>query len=145
MTDWTEPVVADVTFRTVVVDACAAIEVLLRPTEKADRVSAVLDRCSLCAPVVFPFEVSNVIRRRLSARLLSPEAAELAWTGLDDLDVDLWQWATIARRVWRLKGSLSTYDASYIALAEVLDCPLVTTDAKLAAMAPPTCRIELIP
>jgi len=141
--DSTEPI-ADVTFRTVVIDASAAVETLLRPTEKADRVSAVLEDCCLMAPTVFPYEVTNVIRRRLSARLLSPEAAELAWIGLTDLDVDLWQWATIAERVWRLKGSLSTYDASYVALAEVLDCPLVTTDAKLAAMAPSTCRIELI-
>ena len=144
MTDSTEPTITDVTFRTIVIDPSVAVNSLLDTTRKGDRASRAIEDCCLMAPTVFPYEVTNVIRRQLSARLLSPEAAELAWIGLTDLDVDLWQWATIAERVWRLKGSLSTYDASYIALAEVLDCPLVTTDAKLAAMAPPTCRIELI-
>ena len=39
---------------------------------------------------------------------------------------------------------VTSYDASYIALAELMGCPLVTTDAKLAAMAPTTCQIELV-
>jgi predicted nucleic acid-binding protein len=35
-------------------------------------------------------------------------------------------------RVWQLRGNLTAYDASYIALAEALDCPLLTADRRLA-------------
>ncbi len=35
-------------------------------------------------------------------------------------------------RIWELKDNLSAYDAAYVALAETLNAPLVTTDARLA-------------
>jgi len=35
-------------------------------------------------------------------------------------------------RIWQLRESLGTYDATYLALAEALDAPLLTCDATLA-------------
>jgi predicted nucleic acid-binding protein len=35
-------------------------------------------------------------------------------------------------RVWELGDNLSAYDASYVALAEALSCPLHTAGARLA-------------
>jgi len=35
-------------------------------------------------------------------------------------------------RIWSLKYNLISYDAAYVALAEALDAPLVTMDARLA-------------
>jgi predicted nucleic acid-binding protein len=40
--------------------------------------------------------------------------------------------ASLADRIWELKDNLTTYDAAYIALAEALDTPLITLDARLA-------------
>jgi predicted nucleic acid-binding protein len=34
--------------------------------------------------------------------------------------------------MWRLRPNLTAYDAAYVAVAEVLDRPLVTLDATLA-------------
>lgn len=34
-------------------------------------------------------------------------------------------------RVWKLRDSVATYDAAYIALAETLGVPLLTCDARL--------------
>ena len=36
------------------------------------------------------------------------------------------------RRIWSWRANLTTYDAAYVALAEVLAAPLLTTDARLA-------------
>ena len=36
------------------------------------------------------------------------------------------------RRIWSWRGNLTTYDAAYVALAEVLSAPLLTTDERLA-------------
>jgi predicted nucleic acid-binding protein len=38
----------------------------------------------------------------------------------------------LAERIWDLRENLTAYDAAYIALAEALDAPLVTMDARLA-------------
>jgi len=37
----------------------------------------------------------------------------------------------LLRRTWELKENVTVQDAAYIALAETLDAPLVTIDARL--------------
>ena len=44
-------------------------------------------------------------------------------------------------RVWALRDSLSAYDATYVALAEALGCPLATGDLRLARAPGPRCEI----
>jgi len=34
-------------------------------------------------------------------------------------------------RIWDLRDNVSPYDAAYVALAEVMDAPLLTADARL--------------
>lgn len=48
-------------------------------------------------------------------------------------------------RIWELRHNLSAYDASYVALAESLRCPLVTADHRLAAAPGLQCRVEVVP
>jgi predicted nucleic acid-binding protein len=38
----------------------------------------------------------------------------------------------LRRRAFQLRDNLSAYDAAYVALAEALECTLVTRDARLA-------------
>jgi len=47
-------------------------------------------------------------------------------------------------RVWELRKNLTAYDAVYVALAEVLDAPLITTDARLASSPGHRARIEAV-
>ncbi len=49
-----------------------------------------------------------------------------------DLDLELYGHEPLVRRAWRLRGNLTAYDAAYVALAEGLDAPLLTTDENLA-------------
>jgi predicted nucleic acid-binding protein len=48
-------------------------------------------------------------------------------------------------RVWELRDNLSAYDASYVALAELLDCSLLTSEARLSQASGIRCSITLVP
>jgi predicted nucleic acid-binding protein len=47
-------------------------------------------------------------------------------------------------RAWELRLNLSAYDALYVALAEQLQVPLLTADARLARAPGLRCCVELI-
>ena len=48
-------------------------------------------------------------------------------------------------RVWELRDNLSAYDASYVALAELLNCSLLTADARLSRAPGIRCPITVVP
>jgi predicted nucleic acid-binding protein len=47
-------------------------------------------------------------------------------------------------RMWQLRANLTGYAAAYVALAETLEVPLLTCDAKLAAAPGHHARVEAI-
>ena len=47
-------------------------------------------------------------------------------------------------RAWELRDNVTVYDAVYVALAELLDAPLVTADSRLAKAPGIGCRIEVL-
>lgn len=47
-------------------------------------------------------------------------------------------------RMWELRYNVSAYDAAYVALAESLNLPLITRDARLARSSGHAARIEYI-
>ncbi|HTQ14606.1 MAG TPA: type II toxin-antitoxin system VapC family toxin [Rhizomicrobium sp.] len=46
-------------------------------------------------------------------------------------------------RIWDLRNKLTAYDAAYVALARVLDAPLLTRDRRLATAAGRHVQVEL--
>lgn len=46
--------------------------------------------------------------------------------------------------MWELRDNLTPYDAAYVAAAELLRCPLVTADGKLARATGPRCDFRLV-
>ena len=47
-------------------------------------------------------------------------------------------------RCWELRANVTVYDAVYVALAELLDAPLVTADRKLANAPGIRCQVEVV-
>ena len=47
-------------------------------------------------------------------------------------------------RIWELRDNLTAYDAGYVALAEALGCPLITSDARIARATGPRCVVEVV-
>ena len=99
------------------------------------------DGGSLSGPQMLLAEAANVLRRLELAGRLSRFEANLAQRDLLALEIDLFPYVPLAVRAWELRHNVTIYDGWYVALAEALDCPLLTLDRRLARASGPTCRI----
>ena len=114
-----------------VLDASAALEVLLR-TPTGIRSSGRVFEDELHAPHLLDVEFTQGLRRLIFADKIAEARAELALAMLRDLTLIRHTHFPFLSRIWELRASHSAYDAAYVALAEALDTPLLTCDAKLA-------------
>ncbi len=126
---------------TVVVDSSALVHLLIDPSGVGEAIGERLRGAAIIAPAVLPFEVSNVLRRMRNSGALSETEAVLAFRGYSSLPVELWPFDIVSERVWQLGHNVSAYDAAFIALAELIRCPLITADARLSGS--PTIRASL--
>ena len=76
-----------------------------------------------------------MLRKQLAAGSLDRSRAELALTDLAALPLQRAPHLPLLSRCWELRGNLSVYDAAYVALAEALEVPLLTSDRRLAQSA----------
>jgi predicted nucleic acid-binding protein len=87
-----------------------------------------------------PAEAANILRRSAAAGAISAQQASLAHADLLDLRVELFPYMPFAGRIWELRENVTCYDAWYVAIAEALNAPLATLDARLANAPGPRCR-----
>lgn len=97
---------------------------------------------SLTAPELVDLETASVLRRLVRARLLTLARAQSALLDLTELPMQRAAHRALLRRCWQLRDNLTIYDAAYVALAELLDVPLVTADARLADAPGIRCAVE---
>jgi len=129
----------------IVVDASAVLELLLR-TEKGIKVQErVLDSAeSLHAPHLIDIEVTQTLRRLVILKEITAARGKQALEDHLALNIKRAEHKGLLERVWSLRDSITAYDAAYVVLAEILDSPLITCDAKLARSHGHKARIELI-
>jgi predicted nucleic acid-binding protein len=87
--------------------------------------------------------VCNVLRRLERAGIVTRDDANNAAATLENIPTARVPHRPLSRRVWAMRHSVSTYDATYLALAEELNLPLVTCDAKLSRSNGHDAKIEL--
>jgi predicted nucleic acid-binding protein len=118
----------------IVFDASAVLELLLN-TEHGVLVRYRIQDGSetLHAPHLVSVEVAQVLRRYVQATSVTSDVARTALEDLGALDIERYEHEPLLGRVWELRENLTAYDALYVALAEVLACPLLTFDERLAA------------
>ena len=96
-------------------------------------------------PHFIDIEVANAVRGHVRRGDLDQRS------GWDILHA--FRWLAITRhgtfsmldRVWELRHNLTAYDAAYVALAETLQCPLVTGDARISRAPGLRCPITVLP
>lgn len=131
------------TLERVVIDASVIVALLITPGRTGELIARRLAAAQLHAPAHLPVAVTNVLRRQRTVGALSDAEAALALRGLWSLAMELWPQEVLSARTWELGSNLSSYDAAYVALAEQLDAPLITADARLSRAPRPTCAIEV--
>jgi predicted nucleic acid-binding protein len=118
----------------IVLDASAAIEWLLQSPAgvKIDRrIFSVSE--SLHAPHLLDVEALQMLRRYVRDKMITAQRGQEAIEDLGDLPLNRYPYDFLTPRVWELRATLTAYDAVYVALAELLDAPLLTCDGKIAS------------
>jgi predicted nucleic acid-binding protein len=100
--------------------------------EPADaRLLAVIADKEVHAPALLDFEVANALRGHALGGLLGPGRLEEALADFTALQIERHQMTGMLRYMLDLRHNFTVHDAAYVVLAQALDVPLVTTDAKL--------------
>jgi predicted nucleic acid-binding protein len=125
----------------IVVDASAALAALLN----AGAAREALGSEQVHVPHLIDPEVASGLRRRVAGGLLDADAG---WAALDTwrrLGMTRYAVSSLLDRVWELRDNLSAYDASYVALAELLRCSLLTADGRLGRAPGVRCPVTIVP
>ncbi len=116
-----------------VLDASVVVELALGTRAGARIRDRLLDPAiSLHVPELLDLEVLNVLRRHLHAGTVAIDRAAAAVRRLDELDFQRHRHGPMLPRIWSWRGNLTAYDAAYVALAEVVGGPVLTTDVRLS-------------
>jgi predicted nucleic acid-binding protein len=128
----------------IVVDASVLANVVGDDSAQGDRARAALVGQDVSVPDLVDVEVVSVLRRRWLARTITARRFAAAIDDLAMLPADRYPTLPFMPRAYELRANVSAYDATYVALAEQLDCSLLTADARLAAAPGPRCAITLL-
>ena len=95
-------------------------------------------------PDLADVETVSVLRKRWLAGTLTDERFHDAVNDLLALPITRYPTGPLMVRAYELRAGVTAYDASYVAVAEVLGCVLVTGDGKLSRAHEPRCPIEVL-
>jgi predicted nucleic acid-binding protein len=128
-----------------VVDASVLVEYLSGAEHASQARDALLGEIErLWAPHLIDAEVGHVLRRAVALRAIQARRAQEALSDLVELPIKRVSHLGLVQRAFELRGNVSFYDGLYVALAEHLDIPLVTLDARLQRAARSTVEVRLI-
>ena len=129
----------------IVVDASCLLEMLLQSTHSQAVGQRLLeDEGPLCVPHLVDVEVSHVLRRYWLSKEITERYGRGAIADLADFPLERFPHVDLLPRAWQLRNNLTAYDSIYVALAEVLEVPLITCDRKLAKATGHRATIEAI-
>lgn len=90
-------------------------------------------------------EFVNTLRGHMRGRLIDPWRAHQAFDQYRRMPLRRHGHFSMLHRVFALRDNLTAYDACYLALAERLDAPLLTSDGRLARAARVHSDVSILP
>lgn len=129
----------------IVVDASVLANVVGDDGSDGQRARAELRSAGeIAAPDLVDVETIAVLRKRWLAKTISARRFSSAVDDLEAVAIVRYPTLRFMRHAYELRGNVTAYDATYIALAEVLGCELLTGDARLANAAGTRCAIRVL-
>jgi predicted nucleic acid-binding protein len=126
-----------------VVDTSAVLEAPAARDPAPGLIERLAGDGDLHAPHLIDTELLHALRRMGIKREISEERAADARGDFAELALVRYPHQPLNDRVWELRHNLTAYDATFVALAEVLAAPLITCDARLASAPGHEAQIEL--
>jgi len=77
------------------------------------------------------YEVASAVRGLALGGQIPPRRGAEALDALARMRMLRFAGRQLLRRVWEIRGQIDAFDAAYVALAERLQLPLITTDQRL--------------
>ena len=112
-----------------VLDASAFVDLLIG---RLDETEEALFDGDFAAPDLFLVEVAGGLRRSERLGAVSGDQAQSLLAAMLDLPIDLHDSRGLVERAFEMRHAVTVADACYVALAEQLDCGLLTSDRRLA-------------
>ncbi len=129
----------------IVVDASAGVDLVCGDRPRSARIAECLaPEFTVHVPALFDLEMLQALRGLEAGGKLAERQLIASLGILADLRATRYDHAALRPRIWSLRHNFSAYDAAYVALAELLEAPLLTTDARLARSGGHKAEIELI-
>ena len=124
----------------IVLDASAAVALLVDSGPAGEQIGQVLLQHEIAYPSLLQYEIASALRRLAASEAITSQLAKRSLRESTLLGGQPFEFADVTERVWELRHTLSAYDAAYVALAELLDVPLLTLDARLRAAPGTRCQ-----
>jgi predicted nucleic acid-binding protein len=132
MRSWPLSEPAGIATDVLVVDTSAVLTALARRPPDPRLIARLAHDGDLHAPHLIDVEILHALRGLVRGGKLTADRAEDLRADVADLAITRYGHEPLADRVWELRDNLTAYDATFVALAEALETPLVTCDARLA-------------
>ena len=126
---------------TIVVDASVLVSSFAEVGDDSGWASKMVNTDDLRCPSLVYAECAQSLRRMERIGQISRLAARAALWDIVTTDKLLYGFEPFTERIWELRHNLTCYDAWYVALAESLDCPLVTLDRRIGRAAGVQCEV----
>lgn len=98
----------------------------------------------VAAPDLVDVETVAVLRKRWIADSITARRFASAITDLESIGIVRYPTLPLMRRAYELRDNVTAYDAAYVALAETLECELLTGDGRLGDAPGPECSIRVL-
>ncbi len=131
----------------IVADASVIVDVLLHPDSAAAHSLArrFARREAICAPHLMDVEVGQTLRRFTLRGEISAVRAVESFDDLAGLSIRRFAHTELLSRAFELRSNVTVYDGIYLALAEILNVPLLSCDAALADVPGCAATVEILP
>lgn len=126
-----------------VVDTSAVLNALVADRPPAGLIERLEEGGELEAPHLIDIELLHALRRLVHHGEVSVDRASDARTDFASFALTRYSHEPFADRIWELRENLTASDAAFLALAEALSTPLITSDGRLAGAAGVEVEVEL--